>query len=383
MRLLEYQGKDFLKLIGIDVPEGVVISAPSEASGAFERIGKKVVLKAQVPIGGRGKAGGIKPADDPKTAQEVASELFGKEIRGFKVKKLLVEEALDIAREIYMGITIDTRSGKRTFMFCDAGGMDIEEIVKLFPERLVRIDKYPSEALREYEIRSALRGKGFERELLVKLSHIAASMFDAFVRYDLTILEINPLCLLKDGRIVAADAKVEVDDNALFRQEYFSKLEKVDVEDYMEREAKEIGVSYVVLDGDIGLISSGAGLGMYTVDLMADEGLRPANFLETGGGITAKLINDSIRLVLRRGNIKAILINLYGGVNSLIEAANGVKQARESFAKDVPIVVKAVGNQQEEAWEILSSAGVHLIKTFHTEKAIDLLKEILSQKERG
>lgn len=381
MRLLEYQGKEFLRSLGIDVPKGVVVENPVEAFEAARSIGGKVVLKAQVPVGGRGKAGGIKLANNPEEAKRLALELLGKDIRGFKVKKLLVEEALEIEKEMYMGVTIDAQKGRRVFMFCDSGGMDIEEIVKLYPDKLLRIDKYPSEPLREYEVRSALRERGFGGELLVKLSRTAYLLFKALVESDLLILEINPLCLLRDGRLVSADAKVEVDDNALFRQKRFLEFESYASEDDLEREAREIGVTYVGLDGDIGLISSGAGLGMCTVDLMADEGLKPANFLETGGGITAKLLRDSIRLLLKRGNLKAILINLYGGVNSLIEAANGIKEAKESFAKGVPIVVKAIGNQEKEAWEILRSAGVRLVYTFHTEKLVELLKEVL--RERG
>lgn len=381
MRLLEYQGKEFLRSLGIDVPKGSVVETPEEAFDAARDIGGKVVLKAQVPVGGRGKAGGIRLANDPEEAKGIASELLGKDIKGFKVRKLLVEEALEIEKETYMGVTIDPQKGKRVFMFCDSGGMDIEEIVRLYPDKLLRIDKYPSEPLREYEVRIALRERGFGGELLVKLSRVAYILFKAFAESDLLILEVNPLCLLKDGRLVSADAKVEVDDNALFRQKRFLQLESYASEDELEKEAREIGVTYVGLDGDIGLISSGAGLGMCTVDLMADEGLKPANFLETGGGITAKLLRDSIRLLLKRGNLKAIVINLYGGVNSLIEAANGIKEAKESFAKDIPIVVKAIGNQEKEAWEILRSAGVHLLYTFHTEKLIGLLKDVL--KERG
>ncbi|MCS7232825.1 MAG: acetate--CoA ligase family protein [Synergistetes bacterium] len=381
MKLLEYQGKEFLSSLGIiDVPKGMVVQSPEEAQNAVKEIGKKAVLKVQIPTGGRGKAGGIRLVSDPEEAKKVASELLGRDIRGFKVNRLLVEEALEIEREMYIGVTIDPQKGKRVFMFCDSGGMDIEEIVRLYPQKLLRIDKYPSEPFREYEVRSYLRERGFSGELLVKLSKLAYTMFEAFVKSDLLILEINPLCLLRDGRLVAADAKVEVDDNALFRQKRFLEFETSSFEDEMEREAKEVGVSYVGLDGDIGLISSGAGLGMCTVDLMADEGLRPANFLETGGGITAKLLRDSIRLLLKRGNIKAILINLYGGVNSLIEAANGIKEAKESFAKDIPIVVKAIGNQEKEAWEILRSAGVHLVYTFHTERLVDLLKEVLTKR---
>lgn len=381
MRLLEYQGKEFLRSIGVDVPKGFLVESPDEAYNAAVGIGGKVALKVQIPMGGRGKAGGIRIASTPGDARIIASELLGREIRGFKVKRLLVEEALDIQREMYMGVTIDLGSGKRVFMFCDSGGMDIEDIVKLNPERLLRVDKCPSEPLREYEVRSLLRERGFGGELLVKLSRLAYILFKTFVERDLLILEINPLCLLKDGRLLSADAKVELDDNALFRQKEFFKFEASSFEDPFEREAKEIGVTYVGLDGDIGLISSGAGLGMCTMDLMADEGLKPANFLETGGGITAKLLRDSINLLLRRGNIKAIIINLYGGVNSLIEAAKGIREAKESFAKDVPIVVKAIGNQEREAWEILREAGVHLCYTFHTEELVGLLKEVL--KGRG
>lgn len=382
MKLLEYQGKEFLSSIGVEVPKGYVASTPEEAYSAARAIGGRVVLKVQVPVGGRGKAGGIKVAKDPEEAKLLASGLLGMEIKGFKVSKILVEEALEAEKEMYMSVAIDFQRGMRVFMFCDSGGMDIEEIVRNCPERLLKIDKYPSEPLREYEVRISLRKRGFSGELLTKLSRLACNLFKAFVDSDALILEINPLCLLRDGRLMAVDAKVEIDDNALFRQKRFLDPELSEFEDPLEREAKEIGVTYVGMDGDIGLISSGAGLGMCTIDLMADEGLRPANFLETGGGITARLLRDSIALLLKRGGIRAIIINLYGGVNSLVEAAKGIKEAKESFAKDIPMVVKAIGNQQEEAWEILSSAGVHIVYTFHTERLVERLKQVLRERSR-
>lgn len=377
MRLLEYQGKEFLKGLGIDIPDSRVAATPEEAYKAAEELNGNVMIKVQIPTGGRGKAGGVKPAATPDEAKEVASKLINAVIKSYTVKEVLVEKQLKVQKELYMGITIDNRHGKRVFMFCESGGMDIEEVVSKHPEKLLKIEKGAYEKLEEYEIRSIFRKRGFEKKTLVELSRIANLIYDAFVKYDLTTCEINPLCILENGDIVAADSKVEINDSALFRQKQFIG-KGMDTPDELEREAKEIGVTYVKLDGEIGLVSSGAGLGMCTIDLLADEGLSPANFLETGGGITRKLMEDSIKLVAKNEKVKGILINLYGGVNSLLEAALGVKNAKETMEKDIPIVVKAIGNQDKEAWEILREAGVEFIESFHTEKAVHKLKSMLA-----
>ena len=377
MRLLEYQGKEVLKSLGIVVPDSRVANTPEEAYEAAQELGGKVMIKVQIPTGGRGKAGGVKAAATPEEAREFAAKLLGAVIKGYQVKQVLVEKQIKVQKELYMGITIDNRHGKRVFMFCEAGGMDIEQVVSKSPERLLKVERGAKESLPEYQIRSILRQRGFSNKTLVGLSKIASALFEAFLKYDLSTCEINPLCILEDGSLVAADAKVEIDDSALYRQKQFQN-KGMDTPDELELRAKEIGVTYVKLDGEIGILASGAGLGMCCIDLLADEGLKPANFLETGGGITRELMADAIELVVSNKKVKAILISLYGGVNSLLEAAIGIKNAKESMEKQIPIVVKAIGNQDVEAWEILREAGIDIVETFHTERAVQLLKEKVS-----
>lgn len=377
MRLLEYQGKEFLKGLGIAIPESKVANTPEEAYEAARELGDKVMIKVQIPTGGRGKAGGVKPAATPAEAREVASKLLGMVIKGYEVKQVLVEQQVKVKQELYMGITIDNRHGKRVFMFCEAGGMDIEQVAKEHPERLLKLSRGAKENLPEYKIRSILRQRGFSGKTLVGLAKVANLLFEAFLKYDLSTCEINPLCIMEDGSVIAADSKVEIDNSALYRQRFFQN-KGMDTTDPLELKAKQIGVTYVGLDGEIGLVSSGAGLGMCSIDLLADEGLKPANFLETGGGITRELMSDAVLLVASNPKVKGIMIILYGGVNSLLEAALGIKMAKENMEKSIPFVVKAIGNQDVESWEILRAAGIDVIDTFHTERAVALIKERVS-----
>ncbi|MGI6574858.1 MAG: ADP-forming succinate--CoA ligase subunit beta [bacterium] len=375
MRFLEYQGKELFRSAGIPVPRGMAAATAEEAGKVVEELGKKVMLKVQVPIGGRGKAGGIRPAETPEEAVAVARELLGMQIRGYDVKEVLVEEQLQLEQEFYMGVTIDNRQGKRVFMFCPAGGMEIEEIVVKYPDKLFKVELLPSEVFPEYEARVLLTKAGFSGKLLTQMSSIAAKLVELCVDYDLITCEINPLSVLADGSIIAADAKVEMDSNAVFRHPEFKGKVQEEFEP-LEQEAKEIGVTYIKLDGEVGVVSSGAGLGMATMDLLADAGLAPANFLETGGGITKELMANAVKLVAKHEQVKGIVINLYGGVNPLVEAAKGVREAKEALS-DLPIVVKALGNQQDEAWRVLEEVSIPLVKSTRTEEAVKLLAELV------
>lgn len=376
MKLLEYQGKALFSGHGIVVPWGKVAKTPEEAERVFEELRMPVVVKAQVATGGRGKAGGVKLASSSKEVKGAASAILGMKIKGNVVRSLLVEEALDLDKEMYLSFTVDSSNSNVLFMFSPEGGMDIEELAREKPDRLLRWHIEDVGSTKEYELRNRIRKLGLRGKELVELSSLAFRACQCFYKNDLLLLEINPLCRLKDGRFVAADAKVEVDDNALFRHEELKAVEEV-IEDPFEREAREIGVTYVNVGGNVGVIASGAGLAMNTMDILFDEGLKPANFLETGGGITQELIFRSLKLLFKDDNVKGIIVNLYGGVNPMVEAAKGVVEGVKANAKGIPIVVKLLGNQQEEAWAILEAAGVPVVKSVHTEEAVLKLKEAM------
>lgn len=375
MRLLEYQGKEILRRHGVATPQGLVATTLEQAREAAVKLGPAVV-KVQIPTGGRGKAGGIKVADSPEEAAQRAAELLGATIKGFEVETLLVEEKAALEQELYLGITIDNRHGVAVLMFCASGGMDIEEVAAKTPELVHKMEIPPGRKLEEYEARNLIRKAGFTGKTLVQIATIATKLYQCFCEYDLVVAEINPLGILADGRVVAADCKMEVDDNALFRHSEFGS-DGDQIRDPLEREAKDIGVTYVKLDGDIGIIASGAGLGMNTMDLIQEKGHRPANFLETGGGITRELMRRAVQLVAKHEQVRGIIVNLYGGVNPLVAAAEGVVDGVEALPERLPVVVKALGNQQEEAQAVLKAAGIPVVNSVRTEDAVaELVRQL-------
>ncbi|BCV24512.1 ADP-forming succinate--CoA ligase subunit beta [Gelria sp. Kuro-4] len=378
MRLLEYQGKEILRRHGVATPQGRLARTPAEAREAAAELGP-VVVKVQIPSGGRGKAGGIRPAADPVQAGERASELLGSTIKGFPVETVLVEEKVALREELYLGLTIDNRRGAAVLMFCASGGMDIEEVAQSHPESVYKLELPAGAELKDYEARQLIRKAGFQGKTLVRLAQVAAQLYQCFSRYDLVVAEINPLGILADGQVVAADCKMEVDDNSLFRHPEFGS-EKDELQDPLEREAREIGVTYIKLDGDIGIIASGAGLGMNTMDLILAAGHRPANFLETGGGITRELMRRAVQLVARHEGVRGLIVNLYGGVNPLVAAAEGVVDGVSALPVRLPVVVKALGNQQGEAHAVLESAGIPVVKSIRTEDAVaELVRQLEGQ----
>ncbi|HHV57862.1 MAG TPA: ADP-forming succinate--CoA ligase subunit beta [Firmicutes bacterium] len=378
MRLLEYQGKEILRRHGVATPQGRLARTPAEAREAAAELGP-VVVKVQIPSGGRGKAGGIRPAADPVQAGERASELLGSTIKGFPVETVLVEEKVALREELYLGLTIDNRRGAAVLMFCASGGMDIEEVAASHPESVYKLELPAGAELKDYEARQLIRKAGFQGKTLVRLAQVAAQLYHCFTRYDLVVAEINPLGILADGQVVAADCKMEVDDNSLFRHPEFGS-EKDELQDPLEREAREIGVTYIKLDGDIGIIASGAGLGMNTMDLILAAGHRPANFLETGGGITRELMRRAVQLVARHEGVRGLIVNLYGGVNPLVAAAEGVVDGVSALPVRLPVVVKALGNQQGEAHAVLESAGIPVVKSIRTEDAVaELVRQLEGQ----
>lgn len=372
MNLLEYQGKALFSEAGIPIPLGEVVNSVEEAQRVFKKFSSGVVVKAQVHAGGRGKAGGVKLAYSEANVSEYAGAMFGMNIKGHLVQKLLIEEILEIEKEYYMSFIINGGCGTVSLMFSTAGGMDIEDIAEKNPDYLFQCDIDDISLLREYEIRNFLRKASVKGKVLADVASVGFKLCQCFRKKDLILAEINPLVVTKNGDVIAADAKVEVDDNSLYRQIEFEAL-PMEITDVYELHARDIGISYVQMTGDIGIIASGAGLAMNSMDILESRGEKAANFLETGGGITAKLISDSVRLLLCNPSVKGILVNLYGGVNPMLEAAKGVIDGLNNNKENIPVVVKLLGNQQEAAWSILEEAGIPTVKTVSTERAVDLL----------
>ena len=375
MKLNEFQGKELLKKAGITTPLGELASTPPEVREIAERLHSgSCVIKAQVLSGKRGKAGLVRIVSSAAEAEIIGAELIGREHDGCKVERVLVEEKLDIAKELYMSFLLDGARGNINMLFSEAGGIDIETAAKQDEGAVAGIVIPDPEPPREFFFRKEMRALGFRGKELLKLSETAFKLCGLFFEYDLTLAEINPLAVLKDGTIAAADAKLEVDNNALFRHPELGSV-RDELSDPMEIRAHEIGVTYVQMGGTVGVIASGAGLAMNTMDILAAKGMGAANFLETGGGINSKLMEESVMLLMDNPKVEGLIVNLYGGVNPMVAAAEGIVAGYAKASGKVPLVVKILGNQQAEAWEIVEKAGLEIIKDVHTEKAIDLLIE--------
>ncbi len=376
MRLYECEAADILESMGIPVPRRGIAGSVQEAVHVAGEIGYPVMLKTQVLVGGRGLAGGIRSAATPEELKAEAEELFISEIRGLPVRKILVEEKAEIAKELYVGVTVHGHTGKAIIVTSTEGGMRIEETARISPEKIASIQVDPSLGFYPYQARGLLRKLGLGHNLLNSFTDVIMQVYKVFMRYEAIIVEINPLAVLPNGGLLAVDAKIEIDDSALSRLRYPMPDPVERIENPRERRGKEIGVTYVELDGDIGLISSGAGLGMASMDIIGQT-MKPANFLETGGGITADLLYKCMDLVMMKPGLRAVLINVYGGINPIHEGAKGVVRYIKEHHVSIPIVAKALGNHQEETWEIFKSAGVHVVTNPATEKAVERLQELV------
>ncbi len=374
MKLLEYQGKKLFADSGIAVPAGETADTPGQAARIAGEIGPEAVLKAQVPVGGRGKAGGIKIVSGSAVTAEAAS-ILGMQIKDHRVEKLLVEEKLSAEQEIYLGLIVDTDTGSIVVLFSPKGGVDIEEVAEKEPDQVFRLIVDPFIIPPRYRLRRFIRQGGYRGKLLEELTSVAEKLLKLALKSDLLVAEINPLMVLADGRVLAGDSKVEIDDNALFRQQFEKRF--WEEQDPLEQEAREIGVTYVKLDGSIGVIASGAGLAMTTMDLLKEAGHEPANFLETGGGITEELLYKAFRLVCKNEKVNSVIINLYGGVNPIEKGARGVVRALSEMDNPPVVVAKALGNKQEECWDVFREGGVSVVTAVETEAAVrELLKRI-------
>jgi succinyl-CoA synthetase beta subunit len=365
MRLHEYQSKSLFARHGLLVPKGRVAATPEEARQAAEELGGAVAVKAQVLIGGRGKAGGIRLAHTPAEAEEAATALLGLDIRGFPVRELLVEKAVDIGQEIYLGITID-RGARRAVMMASAeGGVEIEQVAHERPEAILKVAIDPLQGLSEAQTRALARSLELPQALYAAFDQVARGLYEVFEAHDAMLAEINPLVVTGAGELLALDGKMVIDDNALFRQPDLSELQpdasSADEASGAEREAREAGLSYVHLGGEIGCVVNGAGLAMATMDVIKLFGGVPANFLDVGGGAGPERVATALRLVLGTEGIKAVLINIFGGITLCDEVARGIVAALNQVQPTVPMVVRLVGTNEERGHEILNASGHRLL----------------------
>jgi succinyl-CoA synthetase beta subunit len=377
MDLLEYQGKQLFAKHGVSVPDGRPATSVDEAVEAAEELGYPVVIKAQVQIGGRGKAGGIKLAKDRGEAQQHASAILGMDIRGFTVHELYVEKASEIDEEYYAAIVFDRSAKKPMAMLSRMGGMDVEEVAEKDPEAMRMLHVDPLLGIQDFHGRRLAFESGIAEDVIRPVGAMLAGLYDVFVREDATLVEVNPLLITKSREVVALDAKVTVDDNALFRHPDVAEMRDLSAEDPQERMAKERGLTYVKLDGNVGILGNGAGLVMSTLDVVAQAGGSPANFLDAGGGSKAEAITSAVEVILSDEKVKAVLFNIFGGITRCDEVARGLIEAFEQVKPEVPFVVRLDGTNDKEGRALLAEANLPNVHTEATmlgaaEKVVEL-----------
>ncbi|MFO7168451.1 MAG: ADP-forming succinate--CoA ligase subunit beta [Chloroflexota bacterium] len=359
MKLHEYQARDILERYGIPVTGGGVASTPAEARAIAEQIGGPVVVKAQVFVGGRGKAGGVKRADTPEQAEQVAGQILGMNLKGLTVEKVLVAEAITYEREIYLAAIMD-RATKRIVMMASAeGGVEIEEVAKTNPEAIVRVEAHPMLGLLDFQARDLAFGIGLTDSKQVRqFAQIATALYKVYTQTDATLAEINPLVVRADGALQALDSKILLDDSALFRHPDLEAMRDASDEPEAEQRAREAGITFIKLDGDIGCMVNGAGLAMATMDVIKLYGGEPANFLDIGGGAGKEKVKAALQIILSDPNVKAVMFNIFGGITRVDEVAKGIVAALEEVKTDVPMVARLVGTNEEEGRKILSESAL-------------------------
>ena len=377
MKIHEYQAKQILNRYNIPVQKGEVATTPEEARNIARATGGMVVVKAQVHAGGRGKAGGVKLAKTPDEAEEKAEAILGMDIKGSTVRKVLVTQAADIAKEFYLGAIIDRARKGVTMIGSSEGGVEIEETAKTDPDKIIRVLADPFLGLTEFQARELAFNMGIENDKVNGLVTIARELYRAFIENDAEILEINPLILTDKGEWLALDAKMVYDDNALYRQKAAEELRDLTEEDPAENDARKAGLSYVKLDGNIGCVVNGAGLAMATMDSLKLYGGEPANFLDIGGGAKAEKVTAAIRIILSDPHVNAILFNIFGGITRGDDVAKGIVTGLEQIKTTVPIVIRLVGTNSEEGRKILEGAGLKSAETLAeaAQKVVAVAKE--------
>lgn len=368
MKIHEYQAKELLKEYGVPIPDGRVASSPDEAVVIFKNLGDYlVVIKAQIHAGGRGKGGGVKLARSHSEVHSIAGEIIGMDLvthqtgpEGRQVRKVLVEKGLNIERELYLSIVPDRAIAKIVVMASEAGGMDIEEVAAKTPEKIIRVAINPLQGIQAYHCREVAFGLNLTPAVIKPFTAMLKHLYRLFVDKDCSLVEINPLVITSEETVMALDAKINFDDNALFRHPDIAELRDLEEEDPLEVEASKFNLNYINLDGNVGNMVNGAGLAMATMDLIKHAGAEPANFLDVGGGASAEMVENGFRIILSDPNVKGILINIFGGILRCDVLAEGVVTAAQKTNINVPVVVRMEGTNIEEGRRILSESGLQL-----------------------
>jgi succinyl-CoA synthetase beta subunit len=356
LKLQEYRSKEILAAHGVPLLAGEVATTPEAARTAAERIGGQVVVKAQVLVGGRGKAGGVKLAANPDEAEQRAREILGLDIKGITVRTVLVAPAADIGSEYYLGLILDRAAKAITVIASAEGGVEIEETAKTNPDAILRLPLHPLLGLQDHDTRRVFYFLGLPADLRGDFASVMEGLYASFVESDADLAEINPLAVTGDGALLALDAKIVLDDSALYRHPDLEQMRDLDEEEQSEIQARAAGISFIKLDGNIGCMVNGAGLAMTTMDLVKLAGGEPANFLDIGGGAKADRVASAFEIILSDPNVKAILVNIFGGITRGDEVARGIVEARQALGREVPMVVRIVGTNEEEAKPILAEA---------------------------
>jgi succinyl-CoA synthetase beta subunit len=376
MKLHEYQSKQIFSRYGIPIPKGKVATTADEARSIAIELGGRVVIKSQVLVGGRGKAGGIRLAKDPREAEDIAAQILAMEIKGLPVRKILVDEAANISKEIYLGVTNDRAARRPVLMASSAGGVEIEEVARTTPEKIIKAHIDPLLGLKDYQTRNIAIGIDLPKQYWKLFNVIANGLWRAYQACDATLAEINPLVITEDNQLIALDGKMLIDDNALFRHADLADLRDLDAEAPAEVEARKYGLTYIKLDGNIGCMVNGAGLAMTTMDIIKLFGGEPANFLDIGGGAGSDKVAAALRIILTDPNVCAVLFNIFGGITRGDEVARGILSALDEVKTDIPMVIRLVGTNAEEGRKLLSDAEMITAETLAdaAEKAVAAAK---------
>jgi succinyl-CoA synthetase beta subunit len=386
MKIHEYQAKGLFKKHGIPVPAGGPAFSSDDAVKVASGLGKfPVVVKAQIHAGGRGKGGGVKLAGSPGEVKAISDKMLGMSLvthqtgpEGRLVKKVLIEQGLNIKKELYLGIVPDRASAKIVIMASEAGGMDIEEVAEKTPEKIIRIFIDPLAGIYPYHCRNAAFGLNLSGETLKEFSSMLRSLYRLFVDYDCSLLEINPLVITAEGSVTALDAKINFDDNALFRHKDIAEYRDLDEEDPLEVEASRYNLNYIKMNGNVGNMVNGAGLAMATMDIIKLAGAEPANFLDVGGGASAEMVENGFRIILGDKNVKGIFINIFGGILRCDVLAEGVVQAAKKTGINVPVVIRMEGTNVDAGRKILSESGLNLITAVDLKDAAQKVARIVA-----
>ena len=390
MNIHEYQGKDILRKFGVAVPNGIVAYSPEEAKQAAEQLFAQqtspvVVVKAQIHAGGRGKAGGVKLAKSPEEAFDIAQELIGKTLvthqtgpEGKEVRRLLVEEGMNIEKEFYVGITLDRSTSRNVLMVSTEGGMEIETVAEESPEKILKIQIDPLYGIQDFQAREAAFFLGLKDDQFRNAVRFISALYTAYISIDAAIAEINPLVVTKERKVLALDAKINFDDNALFRHKDFLELRDISEEDPFEVEASKSNLNYVRLDGNVGCMVNGAGLAMATMDMIQLAGGKPANFLDVGGSASPQTVEEGFKIILSDKNVKAILVNIFGGIVRCDRVAGGIIEAARKIGLHLPVIVRLEGTNAPIAQKMLDDSGLNLISANGLRDAANKVHEALA-----